>query len=180
MAGWAHRFAVILAAHGVLALPHSYGTGDVWGAGEIGDVPVAVTFCPLCNSAIVFDRRVDGETYRFGVSGNLRNSDLVMWDDVTKSWWQQFTGEGIVGQHAGDQLDIFPSLIVGFGEFQEQYPDGEVLSPQGRFYGVNPYEGYDLSARPFLFDGQLDAALGQRFLPLPKSGSSGRPILLLE
>jgi hypothetical protein len=125
----------------------------------VGDVPVAVTFCPLCNSAIVFDRRVDGQVYRFGVSGNLRNSDLVMWDDVTKSWWQQFTGEGIVGQHAGDQLTILPSLLVGFSEFQKQHPDGVVLSPQGRRYGTNPYEGYDSSARPFLFEGQVDDRL---------------------
>jgi hypothetical protein len=126
---------------------------------EFGDVPVAVTFCPLCNSAVVFDRRVDGETYRFGVSGNLRNSDLVMWDDVTKSWWQQFTGEGIVGAHAGDQLDILPSLVVSYRAFKAQYPEGTVLSPQGRSYRTNPYAGYDSSARPFLFDGDLDSRL---------------------
>ncbi len=125
---------------------------------EVGGVPVAVTFCPLRNSAVVFDRRVAGETYRFGVSGNLRNSDLVMWDDVTKSWWQQFTGEGIVGVHAGDQLEILPSLVVGFGEFARQYPDGRVLSPV-RGQGTNPYVNYDSNSFPFLFEGEIDKRL---------------------
>ena len=64
----------------------------------VGDVPVAVTFCPLCNSAIAFDRRLDGKELEFGVSGNLRNSDLIMYDRETHSWWQQFTGEGIAGE----------------------------------------------------------------------------------
>ena len=68
---------------------------------EVGGVPVAVTFCPLCNSAIAFDRLFDGVELEFGVSGNLRNSDLIMYDRQTHSWWQQFTGEGIVGEYAG-------------------------------------------------------------------------------
>ncbi len=125
----------------------------------IGDAPVAVTFCPLCNSAIVFDRQVDGETLRFGVSGMLRNSDLIMWDDQTQSWWQQFTGEAIVGEYTGTQLTIYPSQVVGFGAFVEQYPDGEVLSPGGRSYGTNPYTAYDSSSQPFLFRGEPDERL---------------------
>ncbi len=125
----------------------------------IGDTPVAVTFCPLCNSAIVFDRRVDGETLRFGVSGLLRNSDLIMWDDVTQTLWQQLTGEGIVGAHNGRLLDIMPSQLVGYGAFKEQYPGGEVLSTGGRSYGYNPYVNYDSSPRPFLFMGTLDDRL---------------------
>lgn len=125
----------------------------------IGDTPVAVTFCPLCNSAIVFDRRVDGQTLRFGVSGLLRNSDLIMWDDVTQTLWQQLTGEGIVGAHTGRLLDIVPSQLVGYGAFKEQYPQGEVLSTGGRSYGYNPYVNYDSSPRPFLFMGTLDDRL---------------------
>ena len=121
--------------------------------------PIAVTFCPLCNSAIVFDRRVNGETLRFGVSGLLRNSDLIMWDDKTQSLWQQLTGEGIVGAHTGALLDIIPSQLVGYAAFKEQYPQGEALSPGGRFYGANPYVGYDSSPRPFLFMGTLDDRL---------------------
>ena len=125
----------------------------------IGETPIAVTFCPLCNSAIVFSRQVGDDTLRFGVSGLLRNSDLVMWDDLTQSLWQQLTGEGIVGAHTGTLLDIVPSQLVGYGAFKEQYPEGKALSKEGRFYGTNPYVGYDSSARPFLFNGALDPRL---------------------
>ncbi len=125
----------------------------------IGDTPIAVTFCPLCNSAIVFDRRVDDEVLRFGVSGLLRNSDLIMWDDQTQSLWQQLTGEGIVGAHTDRLLDIVPSQLVGYGAFKEQFPDGEVLSTNGRFYGANPYVNYDSTSRPFLFRGTPDERL---------------------
>lgn len=125
----------------------------------LGDTPVAVTFCPLCNSAVVFERTIDGQVLRLGVSGLLRNSDLIMWDDVTQSWWQQFTGEGIVGAYTGRMLTLLPSQVVGFGAFVEQYPEGEVLSRGGRSYGSNPYVGYDSSARPFLFLGEPDQRL---------------------
>lgn len=124
-----------------------------------GEDAIAITFCPLCNSAVVFDREVEGEVLRFGVSGLLRNSDLIMWDDLTESWWQQFTGEGIVGDYTGTLLDLLPSQVVGFGAFVAQYPQGEVLSRNGRGYGSNPYVGYDSSANPFLFQGQLDERL---------------------
>lgn len=125
----------------------------------IGDTPIAVTFCPLCNSAIVFNREVGDATLRFGVSGLLRNSDLIMWDDLTQSLWQQLTGEGIVGEYTNTLLDIVPSQLVGYAAFKEQYPAGEVLTADGGFYGRNPYVGYDSSARPFLFNGRADARL---------------------
>lgn len=118
----------------------------------IGETALAVTYCPLCNSAVVYDRTVDGNVLRFGVSGFLRNSDLIMWDDLTQSWWQQFTGEGIVGTYTGHLLDIVPSQVVGYGAFKEQYPDGQVLSTQGRNYGENPYVGYDSNGSPFFFE----------------------------
>ena len=128
-----------------------------------GDVPVAVTFCPLCNTALTFDRRVDGEVLRFGVSGLLRNSDLVMWDDQTTSLWQQITGEGVVGQYAGSQLDIIPTSIVSFEQFVEGFPDGKSLAAESGFgrtsYGVNPYQGYSSSSNPFLFNGEIDDRL---------------------
>jgi hypothetical protein len=126
----------------------------------IGETPIAVTFCPLCNSAVVFDRRVDGQTLRFGVSGFLRNSDLIMWDDVTQSWWQQLIGEGIVGTYAGAQLDIYPAQVVSFGAFVAQYPAGEVLArSDSHSYGTNPYVGYDTNTTPFLFQGDVDDRL---------------------
>jgi hypothetical protein len=115
---------------------------------DLSGIPIAVTFCPLCNSAIVFDRNVGEDVLRFGVSGFLRNSDLIMWDNLTQSWWQQLTGEGIVGDYTGTQLAILPSQVVGFGAFAAQHPDGEVLSPGERSYGTNPYVEYD-SGSPF-------------------------------
>lgn len=125
----------------------------------VGELPVAVTFCPLCNSALVFDRRVDGEALRFGVTGNLRFSDLVMWDDATESWWQQLTGEAIVGAYAGRKLDLVSSQMISFGLFRERYPAGKVLRGPLGLYGGNPYRGYDSSATPFLFAGTLDDRL---------------------
>ncbi|KKK92084.1 hypothetical protein LCGC14_2706480, partial [marine sediment metagenome] len=55
----------------------------------VGGRSVVVSYCPLCNSAVTFDRELDGQVLRFGVSGLLRNSDLVMWDRQTESLWQQ-------------------------------------------------------------------------------------------
>lgn len=125
----------------------------------VGATPVAVTFCPLCNSAIVYNRTIDGNVLRFGVSGNLRNSDLIMWDDKTESWWQQLTGEGIVGDYNGYQLDFVSSQLISFGVFQEQYPDGKVLRGPFGSYGRNPYVGYDSTSDPFLFNAKVDNRL---------------------
>ena len=129
---------------------------------ELGGVPVTVTYCPLCNSAVVFDRTLDGTVYDFGVSGNLRNSDLVMWDRQTQSWWQQLTGEGIAGELAGAQLRFVPAQIVSWAAFRDEYPDGLVLDRPGfsRAYGRNPYPYYDnLDSYPFLFYGNADPRL---------------------
>jgi hypothetical protein len=129
----------------------------------VGDVPVIVTFCPLCNSAIVFDRTLNGEVYEFGTSGLLRNSDLVMYDRTTESLWQQLTGEVIVGDLVGEQLTFLPASIVGFADFRSAHPDGVVLSRDTGFrraYGRNPYAGYDrIGQTPFLFDGEVDDRL---------------------
>ena len=123
----------------------------------VGDIPFTVTFCPLCNSAIVFDRRVDGKVLDFGVTGQLRNSDMVMYDRQTFTWWQQAVGQGIVGELTGVELTVFPSWMESFGDFQARNPTGVVMAePQySRPYGNNPYRGYDSSARPFLFNGEF-------------------------
>lgn len=126
----------------------------------VGGVPVAVTYCPLCNAAIVFDRRVEGRTLDFGTTGKLRNSDLVMYDRQTESWWQQFTGEAIVGAMTGAKLDMLPSRLESFERFVARHPDGRVLVPSDaglRAYGTNPYEGYDEAQRPFLYRGDYPA-----------------------
>lgn len=130
---------------------------------SLGGTPISATFCPLCNSAIVFDRRLDGVVYDFGVSGNLRNSDLIMWDRQTESWWQQLTGEAIVGELTGKQLDILPATLVSWQDFKATYPDAAVLSRDtghSRNYGANPYVGYDnVNQPPFLFFGEDDGRL---------------------
>lgn len=129
----------------------------------VGGTPVAVTFCPLCNSAIVFDRQLEGTVYEFGVSGNLFNSDLIMWDHETESWWQQFTGEGIVGEMTGKRLAPIPAPIISWQDFREAYPEGQVLSRITGFdrpYGENPYAGYDnVNSPPFLYYGEDDDRL---------------------
>ena len=131
---------------------------------EIAGLPVAVTFCPLCNSSVTFDRRVSEDVLDFGVSGMLRNSDLIMFDRQTESWWQQLTGQGLVGEYAGTLLEIVPSQVISFGSFAERYPDGLVMSRETGFnrqYGVNPYREYDSRpGTPFLFRGEVDPRLG--------------------
>ena len=130
---------------------------------EIAGKPVAVTFCPLCNSSVSFDRRVNGDVLDFGVSGLLRNSDLIMYDRQSETWWQQLTGEGLAGEYAGLLLDIVPSQVIGFGRFAERFPDGLVMSRDtgySRQYGINPYSNYDSRpGRPFLFRGEVDPRL---------------------
>lgn len=129
----------------------------------VGDIPVIVTFCPLCNSAIVFDRTLDGEPVEFGTSGLLRNSDLIMYDRMTESLWQQFTGEAIIGDAVGTKLTFLPSSLISFDDFRAAYPEGTILSRDtgiARDYGRNPYAGYDeIGNNPFLFRGDLDERL---------------------
>jgi hypothetical protein len=148
---------------------------------------VAVTFCPLCNASIVFDRRVGGRTLDFGTTGRLRRSDLVMYDRQTESWWQQFTGSGIVGTHAGARLERLPSEIVSFADFSAAHPLGLVLSRDtghARPYGRNPYAGYDdIRQSPFLLDSPPDPRLPpmERVLSVSVAGKHRLyPLSLLE
>ena len=123
---------------------------------EIAGVPVTVTYCPLCNSAVVFDRRIDGRLLDFGTTGRLRFSDLVMYDRQTESWWQQFLGEAIIGELTGTQLKTLPARLESFAAFKQRAPDGMVLVPNGRHtrdYGRNPYEYYDSRTQPYAFFG---------------------------
>ncbi|MBV7378358.1 DUF3179 domain-containing protein [Maritimibacter dapengensis] len=120
---------------------------------RVGDVPVAVTFCPLCNSALTFDRRHAGRVLTFGVTGKLRASDMVMYDRETESWWQQAVGEGIVGEFAGDTLVQLPSWMEAWSVFAARNPEGLVMAEpeHRRNYGANPYVGYDSRKRPYPF-----------------------------
>jgi len=139
------------------AYPVRYLTWHEIANDVIGETPVAVTFCPLCNSGLVFDRRVNGKVLSFGVSGKLRNSDMVMFDRETESWWQQLIGTGIVGEHTGSKLVQLVSWMESWDEFKARNPDGLIMDEPNapRRYGSNPYAGYDSLARPFLYNGEL-------------------------
>ena len=134
---------------------------------SVGGRPVSVTFCPLCNSSIVFDRRLNfkGKSYLldFGTTGSLRKSDMVMYDRQTESWWQQFVGEAIVGELMGAELKMLPSNLISYASFKASYPAGKVLSKRTghmRNYGKNPYAGYDnINHGPLLFNGAIDKRL---------------------
>ena len=129
----------------------------------VGGVPVAVTYCPLCNSGIVFDRRVKGRVLEFGTTGKLRNSDLVMYDRQSESWWQQFMGEAIVGDMTGEMLEMLPARLESFANFRARAPKGKVLVPGDtrRQYGVNPYTFYDTRKMPYgFFTGPFPDGIG--------------------
>ncbi len=128
----------------------------------VGGRPVTVTYCPLCNSAIVFDRTVKGEVTTFGTSGRLYNSDLVMYDRGTKSLWPQIMGRAVVGPLIRTELEVIPSGVTSFADFRAAHPDGKVLSRDTGFdrsYGTTPYERYDSTDDPFLFSGKVDSKL---------------------
>ncbi|WP_396610307.1 DUF3179 domain-containing protein [Haloferax sp. S1W] len=122
----------------------------------LGDVPVAVTWCPLCGSAVVYDRRVDNHTLEFGVSGKLADDDLVMYDRETESEWKQSLGECITGPLAGESLTVLPAAVTTWAAFEEANPDGRVMAPPGGRseaagegddpepidYDLEPYERY--------------------------------------
>lgn len=125
----------------------------------VGDVPVVVTFCPLCNTAIAFERTVGNQVLDFGTTGRLRFSNLIMYDRQTETWWQQGTGEGIVGSLTGTQLEFVPAAMISWEEFKNANPDALVLSRETGFtrsYGRNPYIGYDdINNPPFLYQGPV-------------------------
>lgn len=148
----------------------------------VNEKPVTVTFCPLCNASIVFDRTVDGDVLDFGTTGRLRNSDLIMYDRQSETWWQQFTGRGIIGKHNEVRLTQLPSQIVSFSTFTQSYPDGKILNREtghSRPYGNNPYSGYDdINNSPFLYNGPEDKRLPpmERVLSLV---TTNKPSLLI-
>ena len=144
---------------------------------DLGGVPVTVTFCPLCNTAIVFDRRVGDRVLDFGTTGYLRKSDLIMWDRQTESWWQQITGEAVVGELTGNQLKFIPAPVVSWADFRQAFPNGRLMSRDtgfiasiydyplykgydiGEFISIDPSSGFSGEEKPFLFFGETDPRL---------------------
>lgn len=133
---------------------------------KLSGVPVAASYCPLCNTAIVFDRRIAGRVYSFGVAGVLRQSNLVMYDRTTETWWQQFIGQGLVGEHAGVLLKKLPAQIISFEQFARAYPRGKVLKPY--FWGKNRYYvGYD-NPKPGMLPKYCPEDTDSRFPPMER------------
>lgn len=148
----------------------------------VGGAPVAVTYCPLCNSGIVFIRKVNNVETTFGTSGMLRHSDMVMYDRTSYSWWQQFVGEAIVGQMTGTVLDRVPARIESLALFASRNSNGKVLvpsSPSFREYGRTPYKKYDTSDWPFLYKGRYEGPVA----PLARVvavGNEAWPVTLIR
>jgi Protein of unknown function (DUF3179) len=152
---------------------------------QVGGVPVAVTYCPLCNTAISFRRPVvAGRATSFGTSGKLYRSNLVMYDRATGSLWPQALGVAVTGELTGQRLQRVATQLVAWRDFRAAFPGGRVLSRDtghSRPYGENPYPLYDRKgSQPFLFDGRPDGRLaavervlgvsqGDRHLAVPYS-----------
>jgi hypothetical protein len=144
---------------------------------HVGGRAVVVTFCPLCHSALVYDRALDGIERHFGNTGSLRYSDMVMYDRDTETWWQQATGQAIIGELTGAALEFLPAQVLSLDAFATAYPDGVVLSRDTgheRPYGDNPFLGYgNADERPFRFDGAIDGRLSpkERVITVGGAGS---------
>jgi Protein of unknown function (DUF3179) len=152
----------------------------------VGGAPILVTYCPLCNSAVAFERRVAGGSPLFGVTGKLRNSNLIMYDLESESWWQQFTGDAIVGARAGERLKAIAVHIAPYREARKSFPDARILAPPVTKASAyrNPYVSYDTRRTPYPFaEMKLPAnvqpmsyvvAVGARAWPLKLLADVGR------
>ncbi|MFV1999434.1 MAG: DUF3179 domain-containing protein [Acidimicrobiia bacterium] len=145
----------------------------------VGGVPVAVTYCPLCNSAATYERRINGAETTFGTSGRLFASALVMYDRATESLWTHYNGLAVIGMLTGAELVEFPSPLLAWEDFRNAYPTGKVLdwtkTGYDRDYGRNPYTGYDDPTKePFAFRGSVDdrAAAMQRIVGIRLGGEA--------
>ena len=130
---------------------------------RLGGRPIAVTYAPLTSSTLVFDRRVGRRELSFGTTGNLRRSNPLLWDRATESWWQQLTGEALVGALAGARPRPLPAQVRSWAAFRREHPRGTVLARprrSGRDYERNPYLGYDdPERRPHLLREPADPRL---------------------
>ncbi len=165
--GWAHKLSaeepvIVVSLNGqTRAYPLEIMLWHEIVNDTVGGVPVVVTFCPLCNVAVVFKREVQGKLLDFGTTGLLRKSNLVMYDRQTESWWQQFSGKAVVGSWAGTRLAMVPSRVQSFAKFAQENPSGEIVEPADpdmRAYGQTPYAAYDSHQEPSFLKGAVDTA----------------------
>ena len=112
----------------------------------VGGWPIAVTYCPLCGTSMIFDRRAGRQTLSFGVSGLLYQSDVLMYDHQTESLWSQLEMQAVAGKLAGRPLNWLPSQHMTWRAWKERYPNSAVLSTDtgyNRNYGGTAYKGYE-------------------------------------
>ena len=111
----------------------------------VGEIPVSVTYCPLCYTNQVFERIIDGKEVEFGTSGKLYNSNLLMYDRLTESYWSQALGLAVKGELTGTQLNLVPFDVITWGDWKELYPDTLVMTTETgylRSYATDPYGNY--------------------------------------
>jgi len=162
----------------------------------VGGTPVAVTYCPLCNSGVAFRRRAAGRLLDFGTSGLLYVDNLVMYDRQTESLWPQLTGEASIGVLTGTKLEAIPMGVTGWAQFRDAHPEALVLTRDTGFdraYGTNPYVGYDapdsdpLVEPPDGRDGRLPVKervigirIGDASIAVPRSVVASAGVLTLD
>lgn len=111
----------------------------------VGGAPVSVTYCPLCYTSQVFSRVINDRAVEFGVSGKLYNSNLLMYDRLSDSYWSQALGLALYGELTGYQLDLIPFDVITWGDWKMLHPDTLVLSTDtgfARSYATDPYGNY--------------------------------------
>ncbi len=131
----------------------------------VGNKKVSVTFCPLCGSAVVYNRKLSGGETTFGVSGSLIESNMVMYDRDTESLWQQSTGEAIAGDYFGEKLDLIQFQLLTIQQVLEKHPNALILSEDtgySRNYGRNPYSGYDESEQFIFAPSRINQTYGSK------------------
>ena len=112
---------------------------------KVGGIPVAVTYCPLCYTNQVFERLIDGQEVEFGTSGKLYNSNLLMYDRLTESYWSQALGIAVKGELTGYELNLIPFDVITWGDWKKLHPDTVVLTTDTgyiRSYATDPYGNY--------------------------------------
>jgi hypothetical protein len=146
---------VLKSESGVKIYPYNILTWHEIVNDDFDGTPVAVTFCPLCGSAIVYDRTLpDGTVTTIGVSGSLLESNMIMYDRATENLWQQSTGKTLAGSFHPAALKVFPMQLLTLGEAREAFSDAQILSTKtghNREYDRNPYAGYETDNR-FVFE----------------------------
>ena len=132
---------------------------------EIDGTPIAITYCPLSGSAVVFDRRVGGEVLTFGVSGRLYQGNVLLFDHQSSSLWSQLAGVALTGERMGAHLEEVAAVLTTWGDWLREHPATIVLSPDSshaRDYTLNPYVAYQASDTPVFHAREPDTRLAEK------------------